>query len=698
MLLYTEYDYSKCTDSDIYTLDTETSSYWINPDSGVITGYDAKYSNDEYNNYLIPGACVYIWMIGINDTVVYGRELDDLVKCLKKIRLHCVNNPIIWVHNLAYDFQFLRNILSVDDMFARTVRKPIKFTANGFQFRCSYMLTRLSLESWAKKINIKGIRKQTGLLDYHVLRSPKTPLTDDELKYCEYDIIVMYYGILQFISKYQSQDKIPLTQTGEVRQVVKHMYAKDMGYKQRITKMQPKNVKEYKRLKAVFAGGDTHANRRNANKIHKHVGSFDKTSDYPYQLCAEKYACESFKKCSNDLSRLDTERYCYIIMVRLTNVHCKTSASFIMKSHCQAIKTYKVKDPDNPKRMIDHPDSYDNGRVLNAEVVSLACTELDWDIYCRTYDFDKPEVIAVYRARKKYLDKRYIEFILDLYAAKTSLKGIADKEDLYMQSKQFLNSLFGMQVTDILMPDVSFVNGEWHDIKPTIDSVNDKLQEIQDKWYKNNLAYAHGVWCTAYARHELAEAIIHVGLDECYHDTDSVKMLHYWKYIDYFKEQDLIMDSKLKAMCEVYDIDFERTRPLKPNGKPAPLGHWDFEAVYKQFKCLRAKSYAYNYGTEQHITVAGVPKSAGCLLKSLNDFKDGYTFDREKCGKKLLVYLDNNNPEVILPDGYHVHHSYAVNMRNNGYCIGLTDEYITLIQTIDEAKGIICDFAERKMV
>ena len=41
------------------------------------------------------------------------------------------------------------------------------------------------------------------------------------------------------------------------------------------------------------------------------------------------------------------------------------------------------------------------------------------------------------------------------------------------------------------------------------------------------------------------------------------------------------MDEKLRKMCEYYSIDFDLTRPLKPNGKPAPLGYWDFEGYYE---------------------------------------------------------------------------------------------------------------------
>ena len=162
--------YYKCTADTIYTCDTETSSYWILPD-GRITGYDAKYSNEEYNE-MVCGAVVYIWMLGINDEVIYGRDLHELPAALQKIREHAAEDIIVYVHNLAYDFQFFRNVFDFSEVFARTQRKPMYARAAGIEFRCSYMLTRLSLDSWGKQLNLEA-KKQTGLLDYHVLRSPK---------------------------------------------------------------------------------------------------------------------------------------------------------------------------------------------------------------------------------------------------------------------------------------------------------------------------------------------------------------------------------------------------------------------------------------------------------------------------------------------------------------------------------------------
>lgn len=705
MIYWREYNFTDLPADTVFCFDSESTSFWIRPD-GSITGYDASLSNEHYNA-MSPGGICYIWMLSINDIVLYSRKLSELPELLSLIKEYSpLDNPVIYVHNLAFDFQFLRNVISFksEDIFARTRRKPMYArTPEGVEFRCSYMLTRLSLAAWSKTLDIK---KQTGLLDYDKLRTPLTPMTEAELKYCEYDVLVMYRGILKYIQKYGKIADIPLTQTGEVRKVIKKMYSKNNGYHFKVTDLQPKTFNEYKRLKAVFAGGETHANRLyvscegefknpvtkkitkiNQDKILKNVGSFDKTSDYPYQMCCEMFPMSRFVKTSNDLRFLKPETYAYIIEVHMINVCCITNTTYISRSHCVSIKG----------------GVYDNGRLISADAVALCMTELDYATICDMYTFTIDEVIGVWRSRKGYMPKEYIEYILDLYEYKTTLKGDPDKSDLYAQSKQFINSLYGMEVTDIIMPDVKYTNNQWDDYKPlTADEIQQRLDDIQSKWYKNNLAYQWGVWVTAYARRELMQAVLFCDAVEVYHDTDSVKLLHWRDYKYYFDFQNTVMDEKLKKMCEHYDIDFERTRPLKPNGKSAPLGHWDFEGIYTKFKTLGAKKYAYwymfesdgvtikpeNYG--MHVTVSGVPKMEGSvLLKDLRDFKEGFVFDREKCGKKLITYIDDLNPLVTFPDGYTVDQVFACNLRNIEYTISQTAEYAETINHINEAKGFL---------
>lgn len=135
---------------DIFTFDIETTSAWLK-DNNVI-GYEKGYDSDYWNS-LEPLAIPYIWQFSVNDIVYYGREFKDFLKLLEDLPNAEI---IIWVHNLSFEFQFLRNILPQwKNIFARTAHKPIKATPLKYEnitFRCTYILTRLSLACWGKQI------------------------------------------------------------------------------------------------------------------------------------------------------------------------------------------------------------------------------------------------------------------------------------------------------------------------------------------------------------------------------------------------------------------------------------------------------------------------------------------------------------------------------------------------------------------
>ena len=162
---------------DILTFDIEVTSAWINEHGNIIRYHTGRTS--EYWQSLQPLALCYIWQFSFNDHVYYGRELTEFLDVLHDLPKDI--NFIIWVHNLSYEFHFLQNILECDTVFARSAHKPIKCTWKKFariEFRCSYMLTRLSLADWGQQI---GLPKMVGDLKYERIRTPKTVLSEKEL-------------------------------------------------------------------------------------------------------------------------------------------------------------------------------------------------------------------------------------------------------------------------------------------------------------------------------------------------------------------------------------------------------------------------------------------------------------------------------------------------------------------------------------
>lgn len=652
--------------NSIMTFDIEVSSAWL--ENGKVIPYRKGESADYWNN-LQPLALCYIWQFSCDGVVYYGRELRDFLKVLDDLPSDV--EIIIWVHNLSYEFHFLTNILTWDSVFARSSHKPIKAKPKEYpniEFRCTYMLTRLSLATWGEQL---GVAKMVGDLDYDKLRTPLTKLTDKELKYCEMDCLVVEAGIKSYLKKYKKQRFIPMTQTGTVRQEVKEILMSDEEYVKKIKRLVPKSPEEYKRLQTVFAGGYTHANRYwSGQTIEGHIEHYDFASSYPTVMVAEKYPMTPWLYLGSEMPSEDSfEDYAYILILKFSQL--KTTS---LNTYIQASKV-------NAKNM-----KLDNGRVISADELTITITEQDYITIKNNYEWEDLEVIKVYRSKKDYLPKPFVEYILELYANKTELKDVEGKEELYMQSKQYINSMFGMCVTAIVQAEVELVGDEWI-VKPlTRDFVQHKLEQLSQSNPREKryfLSYSWGCWVTAYARRNLWKCIESCDHDVLYCDTDSIFVLGKHDFLWYNDE----ITKKLKIACKKQNLDFNKTRPKTPKGKEKPLGIFDSEDSCSEFKTLGAKRYVERREGDGklHLTVSGINKGAVELLNDeIDNFEDGFNFDKDAdcVTKKLSTYIVDM-PTVKWNDGYISTYTHGINLRKSGYVLSMTDEYKKLISYMD---------------
>lgn len=649
---------------DIFTFDIEVSSAWLDGDE--VVGYQFG-MDDDYWDDVIALSIPYIWQFGANGKVYYGRELREFEKVLADMPTD--RHIIIWVHNLSYEFHFLNNFLKWKTVFAKNTHKPIKAIPLNYpniEFRCTYMLTRLSLEKWGDELGTP----KTHELDYDVLRTPLTPLTDEELHYCENDCIVVTEGIKTYLKRYGNLCRIPLTQTGTVREVVKERLFKKPGYRTSILKLLPANAQEYVRLKAIFAGGYTHANYTfSGQHLKTAIEHYDFASSYPTVMVAEKYPMSAFVLMPNKIIDESTfDSFAYIYHIVFTELQCMTENTYLSSSKALNGIVHRIED---------------NGRIRYADKYEAYITEQDWLTIKETYKWEEVEVIAVWRSRKGYLPKEFTEYILELYYNKTQYKDVEGKEEIYMQSKQYINSMFGMMVTALLPDEVEFDGTQWtsHTHTPSdIDKELNKLAHQPNYTKKVFLSFAWGCWVTAYARRNLWKCIIPNDENVIYCDTDSIFLLKGADFTWYNKE----ITDKLKKACDTMGLDFESTRPKDVDGKPRPLGIFDKEPECVEFKTLGAKRYLEKRKGENflRLTVSGINKQAvDCLEDDFDNFKEGFVFDKEhpSVKKMLSTYIQGDVPEVLLDDGYYNTYTWGINLRRTGYKITMTPEYKELI-------------------
>jgi hypothetical protein len=93
----------------------------------------------------------------------------------------------------------------------------------------------------------------------------------------------------------------------------------------------------------------------------------------------------------------------------------------------------------------------DNGKVISAESLRVALTDIDYNIVMDQYDFDWCAIVQVMECPKKPLPPWFLNAMKKWYADKTLLKGveaIADKRR-YIESKQRLNAIYGMECVQL---------------------------------------------------------------------------------------------------------------------------------------------------------------------------------------------------------------------------------------------------------
>ena len=100
----------------IFAFDIETSNFTDKPIKG-----------DSNNKRSI----MYIWQLAINGRVVIGREWSEFLYAIdfivNKLVLNKDKRILIYVHNLAFEFQYIRKLFKWYKVFAIDTNVPLKF-------------------------------------------------------------------------------------------------------------------------------------------------------------------------------------------------------------------------------------------------------------------------------------------------------------------------------------------------------------------------------------------------------------------------------------------------------------------------------------------------------------------------------------------------------------------------------------------
>lgn len=643
-----------------------------------------------YNEAGEKSAIMYVWTLSLNGYIVQGRTWEEFLETLSAIHdyfgLSNKKRLIIGVHNLAFEFQFMRHWLKWVNVFSLEKYKPIYAICElGIEFRCTYLLSGYGLESLAKNLIKFKIKKLSGDLNYSLIRNVLTPITEQEQAYTINDVQIVVAYLYEESEKLGGIANLPITKTGYARQYCRNLCFANNWYKYRIHKL-TLTPEEYLQLDRAFQGGFTHANPFVSGITVENVTSYDFTSSYPYIMVSEMFPMSSGELVPN-ITIAEAEKlfrvYWCVFDIEFFNLESQTIfESYLSSSRCRALEDEQI----------------NNGRIVRASYLITTITSDDWEIIKRVYQFAAVKIHNFRKYRLGYLPTEFVKGVLELYSDKTKLKGVSGKEAEYMGAKEKVNSLYGMTVMKILR-EIIIYDTEWKE--PVIPEIKEAIQSY-NRDYNRFLFFAWGVRVTSAARRNLWTGIIACGADYCYSDTDAIKVQNIEKHMGYINKYNANVKRKLQAAMKYHKLPFELCEPETIKGEKKLLGEWCFDGHYSKFKTQGAKRYMVQYSNDKRngkdagkisLTVSGLNKEIAVpyLLEKYGEngvfeaFCEGMEIPAGQTGKMIHSYIDIPREGFITDyTGQTAHYKElsAVHLEPTGYNLKLSPDYIKFIKGI----------------
>lgn len=611
--------------TDFMTLDTETS----------------------HDN--LERAWVYQWAVKLKNLYVYGRKpteiIDFLIRTAEHYKLSEEKKLLIYIHNAAYDIQYLKHYLKKYDpkvhFLTLDAHAVIICDILGFRILCSYKLTNMSLsalaENYAKKYD-----KAVGEIDYNVIRYQDSVLTPEDWFYMFSDVAAQYDGIRGYLDAmgYRYAHEAPYTSTGFVRTNCRKASRNDPDWRQEFQNS-ALDLEQYNLCRWAFMGGVCIASCKysgttvRSDKLrHK-----DFTSSYPARQIIN-YAPSGRPSWYGEVTDPDDfqyllTHYCCIFALTLHEVHINkgVTAPCIPSSKCFGLK--------EPVRL--------NGKIIYAKELTIAVTELDYYWIQKQYTFDSFTVDNMLIFARGQMPDWLKGEVMQYFTNKCTLKDAEDENSqlLYAKSKNFLNSIYGMTATAIIRDeyeldaDMMFSPKQYEDIK---EDQTKRLKKYY-KGYNNFMPYQFACYTTAWARHALFTMIECVGYDNfLYCDTDSVF------YIE--TPENAVKMEEYRQKCIKSAISAGAYVGEKYLGEPTD------EPSLRAFRALHSKCYAMEEWDKKKkdydlkVVIAGIPKKSikwvegqpvlktnAEELQTIDNLKDGFTFSH--CGGTRCIYIED---------------------------------------------------------
>lgn len=598
----------------------------------ICSGFDIETTRIETRSYM------WCWQMSWNDQVLICRTWKDLSKLMKAVDRFLTWRSavlIVWVANLGYEFAFLGRRYQWDRFFAVDSHAPLIAQTGRVQFRECLSISGLGgLANLAKCYT--NTKKMVGDLDYEVIRNSSSPFRDDkELQYVINDVVILSEWAEYIFRTYSDNHMdIPLTITGTVRNIIKAAAYKT-GHiddiRAAIRMMFPDEQEYNEIMRYLFRGGYCHASAWWSMIRTSGIIGADYKSSYPAVLLHDYYPVTPMQECSMS-----------------TNGRYITDNKIRTKCCCILVDFYNIRQStmhtvESEHKIIGHTNGvFDNGRLRHAEKIRVMLTELDYQVYCMFYKWDRIQIVRSKCAERGPLPRYVLDPLMDAFVKKETLPRNTVE---YFNAKGVANSYYGCMVQRLVFKDWYYdnVSGKWYqeNTKKTYRQMICKL--LLSPWW--------GIWCTAHARHHLLYTVHQMDRDlsddnVLYCDTDSV----------YFRDT-----PENRQIIERYNQRIRiQNEQLPPEFKKIGCFDWvddepDGEPVHYEFKALGAKRYLKYYHDKFEVTVAGMRKTS-YQRKMLRPFATDnsivyYEKDPQTGKQRKMGYLDINEMFDSFSDG-----------------------------------------------
>lgn len=609
---------------------------------------------------------MYIWQMAIDDVAYYGRTWEDFRECLGIIRQDLHLTPKcklrVYVHNMKFDFSFFKTQVPVSakDFLARDKHDIIQCIIDDvFEFRDSYCYSEKDLKDMGKEC---GVPKLDGY-DYQKVRTSITPLTADELRYCENDVLILTTYFHEELRKYKTMTDIPFTATQKVKKVLWQNY-REMGSKAAALALK---LKENQRdratlvaLKSAYWGAFNFYNPIFLDFPIETVRSCDLDSAYASLALRKKYPMSKFQSMPipESIDHLfNSQDFCYLITVKITQL--KNRYPFV--GYLPAYKTFHWQI--NPEELL-----VEQGKILYAKDIVLTITEVDLKIIKELYTWEEIEILSLVGAKKGFLPEYIKKSIVDVYQTKKKVKReqqeIKKHRELTDYEKQHYINVKSMvsRIYGVFVQDPEPILYKYDEESNLVESKG--AQSIKSASELTN--YSWGVWITAYCRYEMIKLLKKIAVDTShgkekysnlvvYIDTDCIKCLESTTLNSIISQYNQNVKDFFKSYTSLHRIKHDTIDGL---------GELDVEA-YKTLKILGRKKYVYIDDNDRFVyKISGLSKktelfNAKTPEECIDSVKAEMTLPASVAHNSKCSYITYDEPKTFMVTDYLGNTSYV---------------------------------------